>query len=134
MADEIELYVPLTPAQTMSLLLQAAEVLQHRVLDFQAERGTAVLHVDFSLRALSTFRIQSEARSHAESETHLRLVVRPAFKLALWTGVGQSQRVGWQLVGKMQEILDPTRYRQLEDEVLPSRRPRNLPDRSEPRS
>ena len=132
MPYEIDLYVPMANTQTMALLLRAAEALQHRVIDVQAEQGTAVIHADFSLRALSTFHIHAEARPHAEGETHLRLVVRPGFKLALWTGVGQSQRVGWQLVGKMQEILDPTRYRQLEDEVLPSRRPRGMPRRPGP--
>ncbi len=124
MAREISVVVPLAHAQTVELLLEAAEALQHRVVRFDAEEGRALLNVDFSLRALSTFRVHAEARALPSGETLLRLEVRPAFKLGGFTGAGQSERIGWRLVGKMQEILDPERYRRLEDEVMPSRRER----------
>lgn len=120
MAREIEVSVPLSREQTMALLLQAAEALQHRVVRFDAYGGAAELQVDFSLRALSTFRVHATAVEQSPAETRLRVLVRPAFKLGGFTGVGQSQRIGWQLIGKMQEIMDPARYRELEDEVLPS--------------
>ena len=134
MAREIEVVVPLPREQTLTLLLQAAEALQHRVVQFGAEQGRAEIHVDFSLRALSTFRVHAEARPHGDSETQLRLAVSPSFKLGVFTGVGQSQHVGWQLIGKMQEIMDPQRYEALEDEVLPTRRGRaaGTPDRPGP--
>jgi hypothetical protein len=131
MAREIVVLVPLPHDQTMALLLQAAEVLQHRVVRFEAEHGTAEIHVDFSLRALSTFRVHAESRVQTEDDTELRLVINPSFKLGVFTGVGQSERVGWELIGKMQEIMDPKRYDALEDEVMPSRRRR--PVRIEPR-
>ena len=122
MAREIVVVVPLSYEQTMALLLQAAEALQHRVVQFEVERGTAVIHADFSLRALSTFRVHAEARPQTETDTELRLAIGPGFKLGAFTGVGQSERVGWKLIGKMQEIMDPKRYDALEDEVMPSRR------------
>jgi len=121
MAREIVAVVPLSHVQTMSLLLQAAEALQHQVVRFDAEQGNAMILVDFTLRALATFRVQAEARALSPDETQLRLIVRPAFRLAIFTGVGQSEHVGWELIGRMQQILNPTRYRELEDEVLPSR-------------
>jgi hypothetical protein len=124
MAREIEVVVPLPRDQALTLLLQAAETLQHRVVHFEAAEGRAEIHVDFSLRALSTFRVHAEAHAHGNSETRLRLTVSPSFKLGIFTGVGQSQHVGWQLVGKMQEIMDPERYEALEDNVLPPRRSR----------
>lgn len=120
MARDIEVRVPLSHEQTMTLLLQAAEMLQHRVVRFDVHAGSAEMQVDFSLRALSTFRVHAEAVEESPLETRLRLLVRPAFKLSGFTGAGQSQRIGWQLIGKMQEIIDPARYRALEDEVLPS--------------
>jgi hypothetical protein len=122
MARTIEVHVPLSFDQTMTLLLQAAEALQHQVVHFDAQLGAAVIRADFSLRALSTFNVHAEARPLSTDETLLRLSVSPGFKLGAFTGIGQSQRIGWQLVGKMQQIVDPGRYRELEDEVLPSRR------------
>jgi hypothetical protein len=122
MAREVVVVVPLTREQTMALLLQAAEALQHRVVRFEADVGTADIRVDFSLSALSTFRVHAEARALSEGETELRLVISPSFKLGVLTGVGQSERVGWEIIGKMQAIMDPMRYDALEDEVMPSRR------------
>ncbi len=127
MTREIVLSVPLTPRGTITLLLQAAEALQHQLVHFDADGGRAELRADFSLQAMSTFRVHAEARAAGSEETVLRLLVRPAFRLGLWTGAGQSQRIAWRLIGKMQEIMDPARYRQLEDDVLPSRRPRIQP-------
>jgi hypothetical protein len=124
MAREITVAVPLSQQQTMTLLLQAAESLQHQIVEFDAHLGQAVMRVDFSLRALSTFRVHAETSAQSADETDLRLIVQPGFKLGMFTGVGQSERVGWQLIGKMQEILDPVRYRQLEDEVAPSQQDR----------
>ncbi|MGH2584590.1 MAG: hypothetical protein ACRDJE_06720 [Dehalococcoidia bacterium] len=121
MAREIVAVVPLSHTQTMSLLLQAAEALQHQVVRFDADQGDAMILVDFTLRALATFRVQAEAQVLSTDETRLRLIVRPAFRLTIFTGVGQSERIGWELIGRMQQILNPTRYRELEDEVLPSR-------------
>ena len=121
MARVIEVVVPLSREQTLTLLLQAAEALQHRVVQFGAEQGRAEIHADFSLRALSTFRVHAEAWAEADSETRLRLAISPSFKLGVFTGVGQSEHVGWQLIGKMQEIMDPRRYEALEDEVTPPR-------------
>ena len=122
MAREIVVHVPLSHAQALTLLLQAAEALQHRVVRFDAGEGRAEIHVDFSLRALSTFLVHASAHVVGPDETRLHLGVRPSFKLGFFTGAGQSQRVAWQLVGKMQQILDPVRYKSLEDEVIPSRR------------
>lgn len=121
MARDIDVLVPLSRGQTLTLLLQAAEALQHRVVRFDAHEGEAEMQVDFSLRALSTFRVHAEAAEQTPAETRLRLLVRPAFKLSGFTGAGQSQRIGWRLIGKMQEIFDPVRYRALEDAVLPSK-------------
>ena len=120
MAREVVVSVPLSHHQTMSLLLQAAEALQHRVVTFDAEHGDADIHVDFSLSSLATFHVHAEGRALGESETRLRLVVRPRFRLAFFTGVGESERIAWALVGKMQQILNPKQYEALEDEVLPS--------------
>ena len=123
MAREIVVSVPLGRRETITLLLQAAEALQHQVVRFDTDQGSAELRVDFSLRAMATFRVHAEAREVASGETTLRLLLRPASRLSPWTGFGQSERIGWRLIGKMQEIMDPSRYRQLEDDVLPSRRP-----------
>ena len=122
MTREVVVVVPLPHHPTMALLLQAAEALQHRVVTFDAEHGVAEIRVDFSLGALSTFAVHAEAQAQGEGETRLRLVVRPSFRLGFFTGVGQSERVAWQLVGKMQHIMNPKQYEALEDDVLPSRR------------
>ena len=120
MAVEIAFTVPLPPEEAMALLLRAAEALQHHVVRADVTRGVFELHDDFSLRALSTFRIHAQAQEMAAGQTSMRLRIRPAFRLTPWAGYGQSERVGWRLVGKMQEILDPKRYRRLADADLPS--------------
>jgi len=122
MPGEIIVFVPLAQDQAITLLLQAAEALQHQVVTFDIGLGRAEIHADFSLRALATFRIHAQATRHEPARTRLQLKVRPASRLSPWTGTGQSERVAWQLVGKMQEITDPTRYRRLEDDVVPSPR------------
>ena len=121
MTREVVVVVPLPHHPTMALLLQAAEALQHRVVTFDAEHGVAEIRVDFSLGALSTFTVHAEGSAHGESDTRLRLVVRPGFRLGFFTGVGQSERIAWQLIGKMQHIMNPKQYEALEDDVLPPR-------------
>lgn len=115
MAREVAVTVPLPQRQTITLLLQAAEALQHQVVHFDEHGGRAEISVDFSFRSLATFRVHAEAEGMSPDATRLRLLIDPAFKLGGWTGVGQSERVGWQLIGKMQQILDPERYERLED-------------------
>ena len=107
--------VPLSHAQTMTLLLQAAESLQHQVVRFDAERGHFETRADFSLGALSTFRVHAEAIEQAPDRTLLRLRIGTGFRLTPWTGIGDCEHVGWQLIGKMQQILDPERYRRAGD-------------------
>jgi hypothetical protein len=128
MAD-IVVVVPLTPDQTMTLLLQAAEALQHQVVQFDAVTRRSEIHVDFDFRAFATFRVHAQASAHSATETELRLQTRAGSRLMPWTGFRQSHRVGWRIVGKMQEILDPERYRALEDDVVPSRTARARADR-----
>jgi hypothetical protein len=47
--------------------------------------------------------------------------VRPGFKLLPWTGVGQSESVAWQIIGKMEELHDPERYKHLASAEPPVR-------------
>lgn len=126
MTREIVVTVPLAHDQAMALLLRAAQSLQHRVIAFDAEHNRAEMRADFSLLALSTFRISAEATAVGDSETRLRLVVRPGFKLIGFTGTGQSERIGWQLIGTMEQLLDPARYDALEDAVVPSHAERSV--------
>jgi hypothetical protein len=117
---QVVVTVPLSHAQTMTLLLQAAESLQHQVVRFDAERGRFETRADFSLGTLSTFRIHAEATEQAPDRTLLRLRIATGFRLTPWTGYGESERVGWQLIGKMQQLLDPERYRREEDADVPA--------------
>jgi hypothetical protein len=110
MAHKVVVVVPLPAERTMALLVQAATALHHQVLSVDAAQRRAEIGVDFDFRSFATFRILAEAVERSESETTLRLAIRPGSRLTPWTGFRQSQRVGWRLVGKMQEILDPERY------------------------
>ena len=135
MPRPIVVTVPLSHAQTMSLLLQAAESLQHQVVRFDAERGHCETRADFSLGNLSTFRILADAVEQAPDRTLLRVKVATGFRLTPWTGVGERERVGWQLIGRMQQILEPERYRSAADADLPTGEadePRAPSVRSEP--
>jgi hypothetical protein len=124
MPHEIVVTVPLTPEQTMTLLRRAAEALHHSVVRFDAEAHRCDIRVDFDFRSFATFSVHAEATARSATETELRLETRPGARLTPWTGFNQSPRVGWRIIGKMQELLDPQRYRNLKDRVLPSRRTR----------
>jgi hypothetical protein len=113
MAQTIDVTVPLSAAQTMALLLRAAEALRHYVVAFDPLRNRAEINVDFDFRSFATYRIEAAAAERCATETALRLVIRPKSRLTPWTGFRQSHRIGWRLVGKMEEILDPERYRSL---------------------
>jgi hypothetical protein len=115
MARAIVVRVPLPPDAALALLLRAAETLQHQVVHADVAQGRAELRADFSLRAMSTFHVHAEAAPLEGGATRLSLRVRSGFKLLAWTGVGQSERIGWRLIGKMQELYDPERYQALED-------------------
>ena len=113
MARSITVQVPLPPDQAMSLFLAAAEALHHQIVSYDVERRVSRIWVDFRFGSLSTFGMTAHAEEGEPGGTRLHLLVRPAFRLTPWTGVNQSEHVAWQLVGKMQELHDPARYREL---------------------
>jgi hypothetical protein len=122
MTRNIVVFVPLAPSETMTLLMSAAAALQHRVVAHDLVAGECEIHADFSLRALATFHVHAHATLGDDGRTRLHLRIRPGHRIVPWTGVGQSERTGWELVGKMQQLLDPERYSQLAQNVLPPQR------------
>lgn len=110
----LRLTVPLPPETTLALFRRASEALQHHIRAYDLEAGRCSVTADFSLRALAAFRLEAQVIP-AGAGTTLTIVSRAGQRLIPWTGSGQSQRIAWQIVGKMQELLDPDRYRRLED-------------------
>lgn len=119
MAREVAVVVPLDQAATLDLLGRAAAALDHPFTLTAAAAGAAEIRIDITFRTLSTFRVSARATSLPDGFTALRLTVRPDLKLLGFTGAGQSERAAWQIVGKMQELLDPERYRRLRDGRVP---------------
>src|SRR5215213_7882899 len=123
MSRRVTVLVPLPCTETMQLLHRAADALQISVVRFDGELGHADLHVDFQLRALSTFRVRVHAQAVGEHETELHFTVTASLRLGGFSGVGQSERIAWEIVGKMQQLLDPVRYASLEWAARPPRHP-----------
>lgn len=113
MAGRVSVRVPLPPGETLALLQRAALSLRHVVREVDLAAGRCELQVDFTLRSFATFRVRAAASDAGEGATQLTLAIRPTFKLTPWTGIGQSEQIGWELVGEMQRLLDPERYRRL---------------------
>src|SRR5262249_41778043 len=122
MTREIVVFVPLAPPDTVRLLVSAAEALQHRVVAHDIVAGRCEIHAPFQLRAPATFHVHAHATASDDGRTRLHLRIRPGYRLTPWTGIGQSERMGWELVGRMQQILDPDRYAELARNVLPPQR------------
>jgi hypothetical protein len=114
-AREVAVVVPLDQAATLDLLGRAAAALDHQFTLTDITTGTAEIRIDITFRTLSTFRVSALTTGLPDGFTALRLTVRPDLKLIGFTGAGQSERAAWQIVGKMQELLDPERYNRLRD-------------------
>lgn len=113
MAGRVSVRVPLSPPETLALLQRAARSLRHVVRTVDVAAGRCDVQVDFRLRTLSTFRVRASTVDLGVGVTRLTMEIWPTFKLTPWTGIGQSELIGWELVGEMQRLLDPERYQRL---------------------
>lgn len=113
MARSITVRVPLPPDQALSLFLAAAEALNHQIVSYDPARRVCSVHADFRFGSLATFGMTAHAEEGEPGGSRLQMLVRPAFRLTPWTGVNQSEHIAWEMVGKMQELQDPARYKAL---------------------